>query len=68
MCKRGRLSKVYNPDFHASDAFICTALRGTAVVFYRKPLITQQMGASGSARRVKIFQLKKKKFSIPIVA
>ena len=38
-----------------SDAFICKALRGAAVVFYCKSLITQQMGASGNARRVKNF-------------
>ena len=38
--------------FHASDALICKAFRGEAVVFYCKPLITQQMGASGSAQRV----------------
>ena len=47
--------------FHAPAAFICKALRDAAEVFYCKSLITQQMGASGSARRVKIFQLKKKK-------
>lgn len=47
--------------FHASDALICKALRGEAVVNYRKPLKTKQMGVSGSAHRVKIFQLKKEK-------
>jgi hypothetical protein len=50
--------------FHVPAAFICKALRGTAVVFYCKPLITQQTGASGSAQRVKIFQLKKKKLRV----
>ncbi len=57
----GKLTRV----FHAPDAFICKAFRGTAVVFfYCKPLITPQMGASGSAQRVKIFQLKKKKLRV----
>jgi hypothetical protein len=37
---------------------------GAAVVFYCKPLITEQMGASGSAQRVKILQLKKKKLRV----
>jgi hypothetical protein len=31
--------------------FICKAFKGAAVVFYCKPLITQQMGISGSALR-----------------
>jgi hypothetical protein len=46
--------------FHAPDALICKAFMGAAVVFYCKPLITQQMSESGSAQRVKIIQLKKK--------
>jgi hypothetical protein len=46
--------------FNAPDALICQAFRGEAEVFYCEPLITQQMGASGSAQRVKIFQPKKK--------
>jgi hypothetical protein len=46
---------------HAPAAFICTAFRGAVVVFYYKPLITKQMNASGSAQRVKIFQLKEEK-------
>jgi hypothetical protein len=46
--------------FHAADAFICKAFKGAAVVFYCKPLITQQRNASASALRVKIFQLNKK--------
>jgi len=32
--------------FHKSEAFICKAFRGAAVVCYRKSLITQQMKAS----------------------
>ena len=34
---------------------LCKAFRSAAVVFYCKLLITKQMSASGSARRVKIF-------------
>jgi len=31
-----------------SEAFICKALKGEAIVAYANPLITQQMKASGS--------------------
>lgn len=34
--------------FHVYEAFICKAFKGTAVVDYCKPLITQQMSASNS--------------------
>ena len=33
---------------HESEAFICKALKGEAIVHYAEPLITQQMKASGS--------------------
>jgi len=33
---------------HESEAFICKALKGEAIVHYAEPLITQQMEASGS--------------------
>jgi hypothetical protein len=33
---------------HESEAFICKALKGEAIVYYCEPLITQQMEASGS--------------------
>jgi hypothetical protein len=33
---------------HESEAFICKALKGMAIVAYADPLITQQMKASGS--------------------
>jgi hypothetical protein len=34
-------------DFPESEAFICKAFKGAAIVCYCKPLITQQMEASG---------------------
>ena len=33
---------------HESEAFICKAFKGAAIVYYCKPLITPQMDASGS--------------------
>jgi len=33
---------------HESEAFICKALKGEAIVHYAEPLITKQMEASGS--------------------
>ena len=33
---------------HESEAFICKALKGEAIVHYAEPLITQQMKASSS--------------------
>jgi len=33
---------------HESEAFICKAFKGAAIVRYCKPLITQQMEAPGS--------------------
>jgi hypothetical protein len=33
---------------HESEAFICKALKGKAIVAYAEPLITPQMNASGS--------------------
>jgi len=33
---------------HESEAFICKAFKGKAIVAYADPLITQQMEASGS--------------------
>jgi len=33
---------------HESEAFICKAFKGAAIVHYCKPLITQQMEDSGS--------------------
>ena len=33
---------------HESEAFICKALKGEAIVAYAEPLITQHMKASGS--------------------
>ena len=33
---------------HESEAFICKALKGEAIVAYAEPLITKQMKASGS--------------------
>ena len=33
---------------HESEAFICKALNGKAIVAYAEPLITKQMKASGS--------------------
>jgi len=33
---------------HETEAFICNALKGEAIVDYAEPLITQQMEASGS--------------------
>ena len=42
--------------FHVSEVFIDKAFEGAAVVNYCKSSITQPMGASGSARRVKNFQ------------
>ncbi len=35
---------------HASEAFICKAFNGAVIVGYYNPLITQQMGASGSCK------------------
>jgi hypothetical protein len=58
--QKGMFFKGLSRIFYAPDALICKAFRGEAVVFYCKPLITQQMGVSGSAQRGKIFQLKKK--------
>ena len=43
---------------HESEAFICKALKGEAIVCYCKPLITQQMKASGSPVRVNIDEKK----------
>jgi len=34
--------------WHESEAFICKALKGEAIVVYAEPLITLQMKASGS--------------------
>jgi hypothetical protein len=42
---------------HESEAFIGKALKGEAIVLYANPLITQQMKASGLARRVKIIEI-----------
>jgi len=33
---------------HESEAFICKALKGEAIVHYAEPLITKRMEASGS--------------------
>ena len=33
---------------HESEAFICKALKGEAIVHYAEPLITKQMKVSGS--------------------
>jgi hypothetical protein len=33
---------------HESEAFICKALKGEAIVLYAEPLITRQIKASGS--------------------
>jgi hypothetical protein len=33
---------------HESEAFICKAAKGDAIVGYCKPFLTRQMGASGS--------------------
>ena len=33
---------------YESEAFMCKALKGKAIVAYAEPLITQQMKASGS--------------------
>ena len=33
---------------HESEAFICKALKGKAIVLYAEPLITRQMKTSGS--------------------
>jgi len=33
---------------HESEAFICKALKGEAIVYYAEPLITPHMEASGS--------------------
>ena len=56
-----------NPDFHASDAFICEALRGAALVFQLQASDNAANGASDSAQGMKIFQLKKKKFGVQSV-
>jgi len=40
--------KVKTWMLHESEAFICKALKGKAIVAYAEPLITQQMKASGS--------------------
>jgi len=32
---------------HGSEAFICKALKGEAIVDYAEPLLTKQMKASG---------------------
>ena len=47
---------------HEFEAFICKAFKGTAVLMYRTPLITQQMDASGSPDWVKIFEKLGKNF------
>ena len=41
---------------HESEAFICKALKGEAIVNYASPLITQQMEASGSPNGLKLMQ------------
>jgi hypothetical protein len=41
-----------------SEGFICKALKGEAIVYYCKPLITQQIKASGSPFGVKIDEKK----------
>jgi hypothetical protein len=41
--------------FHAPEVFIGQAFRDEAVVSYREPLITQPMGTSESALRVRSF-------------
>ena len=41
-----------------SEAFICKALKGEAIVCFCEPLITQQMKASGSPFGVKIDEKK----------
>jgi hypothetical protein len=58
-CKIQVLTRI----FHAPDALICKAFRGAAVVFYCPAMagLTHQMSESGSAQRVKFFQLKRKK-------
>ena len=37
--------------FHERETFICAAFKGEAVIYYREPLITKQMGVSISPRR-----------------
>jgi hypothetical protein len=41
-----------------SEGFICKALKGEAIVYYCKSLITQQIKASGSPFGVKIDEKK----------
>jgi hypothetical protein len=41
---------------HESEAFICKALKGEAIVYYCQPLITQQMEASGSPTGLKLMR------------
>jgi len=49
MARIGELFEFVNSwILHESEAFICKALKGMAIVAYAEPLITQQMKASGS--------------------
>jgi hypothetical protein len=41
---------------HESEAFICKALKGEAIVDYAEPLIAQQMEASGSPKGRKLMR------------
>ncbi len=43
---------------HGSEAFICKAFKGEAIVHYASALITQQMEASGSPKGVKINEIR----------
>ena len=43
---------------HESEAFICKALKGEAIVYYAEPLITQPYESLRLARRVKINEIK----------
>jgi hypothetical protein len=51
---------------HESEAFICKALKGEAIVAYAEPLITPQMKASGSPPRGKINEIKSTKILFTI--
>ena len=50
-------SEVFTWILHESEAFICKALKGEAIVHYAEPLITKHMEASGSPAGWKLMRL-----------
>ena len=56
-CNKRFLGWVATWILHESEAFICKALKGEAIVRYAEPLITQQMEASDSPEGWKLMRL-----------